>query len=272
MLLVQRQGLNCFQFPGLARVSGLFHGITTCFSVNNRVKQPFNIGLNCGDPCESVWDNRHRMLSAFAAGLGVFAHQEHGVQVAVWPDHLDQQGQTPIDPPFAHLKGDALVTSVSGHALVIQTADCQSVLLVDPIKRVAANVHSGWRGSVSNLLSGTIAVMKARWGCRPGDILGAIGPSLGPCCAEFIHYREEIPKHYWDYRIKNNHFDFWQISVDQLQGEGVPANQIEVSRICTRCNQHLFFSYRGNKHCGRFASLIGWSPVCQAGASLERLR
>ena len=257
MLLMQRQGLNYFQFPGLAQVPGLFHGITTCLSGNNQTRHPFNIGLDCGDPSESVWDNRHRMLSAFASGLGIFARQVHGVQVAVWPDHQDLQKSIPSGAPFVYLKGDALVTSVSGHALVIQTADCQSVLLVDPIKRVAANVHSGWRGSVSNLLSGTIAVMKSHWGCRPGDILGAIGPSLGPCCAEFIHYRREIPERYWPYRQHGDLFDFWQMSVDQLTAAGVPSKQIAASGICTRCNRHLFFSYRGEGGGqGRFASVI----------------
>jgi len=256
MLLVQHQELNYFQFPGLADVPGLFHGIMTRFSGHNQARHAFNIGLNCGEPFESVWANRHRMLAAFGAGYGVFARQVHGSQVAVWPDH---QRNKPTAGHDIYLEGDALATSVSGHALVIQTADCQSILLADPIKGVAANVHSGWRGSVHNLLADTITVMKARWGCRPENILCGIGPSLGPCCAEFVHYREEIPERYWDYRCKDNHFNFWQISADQLQAVGVLDSHIEESQICTKCNQHLFYSYRGNKQSGRFAALIGWS-------------
>lgn len=266
MLLVQYQGLNYFQFPGLAHVPGLFHGIMTRYSGHHQARQSFNLGLNCGEPKESVWDNRYRMLAAFGTGYGIFAHQVHGNRVAVWPDHAADKH---TGNHYANLEGDALATSVSGHALVIQTADCQSVLLADPIKGVAANVHCGWRGSIQNLLADAIAIMVARWDCRSGDILCGIGPSLGPCCAEFVHYREEIPEHYWDYRIKDNHFDFWQISTDQLQAAGVPGDHIEVSRICTKCNQHLFFSYRGNNQSGRFASLIGWSPTAQNRASSE---
>jgi copper oxidase (laccase) domain-containing protein len=38
---------------------------------------------------------------------------------------------------------------------------------------------------------------------------------------------------------------------------GVPAKNIESSRICTRCRAHEFFSYRSEKNTGRFAAVIG---------------
>lgn len=99
--------------------------------------------------------------------------------------------------------------------------------------------------------------MKSRYGCRAADVHAGIGPSLGPCCAEFKNYRSEIPRHLWDYRGPDDHFDFWAMSRDQLRQAGVPAGNIVSSRLCTRCRTDLFFSYRGEKVTGRFAALIG---------------
>ncbi|MDA8137102.1 MAG: polyphenol oxidase family protein, partial [Desulfobacteraceae bacterium] len=203
------------------------------------------------EPESEVWGRRRRVTALASAHVAVFAHQVHGAQVAVWEDGA----ATPDD--YVKLSGDALITSQWGAALFIQTADCQSVLLVDPVLRVVANIHSGWRGSIANVIGHTVDTMKRRFGCRPSDLRCGIGPSLGPCCAEFIHYRQEIPEKYWRYRYQENLFDFWRLSTDQLITAGVPLSQIELSGICTRCNQHLFFSYRGEgTGAGRFAAVI----------------
>jgi copper oxidase (laccase) domain-containing protein len=99
--------------------------------------------------------------------------------------------------------------------------------------------------------------MQQHFGCHPGAILAGIGPSLGPCCAEFINYKAEIPKEFWCYKDPDDHFDFWAISSDQLLNAGVLAKHIESSQICTRCRTDEFFSYRAEKTTGRFAAVIG---------------
>jgi purine-nucleoside/S-methyl-5'-thioadenosine phosphorylase / adenosine deaminase len=260
MRWVQEGDLRFLQFPALAAAEGVWHGIAARFSIDeDGGRTPLNLGLNCGDPEQRVWANRRRLIAAAGGQRAVFAHQVHGVQVGVW----EGQGHDGPDGEHAHiyLQGDALVTDVVGTVLVIQTADCQGVLLFDPVNRVVGNVHSGWRGSIRNVVGHTVHTMVDRYGCRPEHLLCAIGPSLGPCCAEFIHYRQEIPAHYWQYRRPGDVFDFWRLSVDQLLQAGVSAEQISISGICTRCNQHLFFSYRGEgKKAGRFASAIQLIP------------
>jgi hypothetical protein len=99
--------------------------------------------------------------------------------------------------------------------------------------------------------------MKQHFGCSPNDILAGIGPSLGPCCAEFINYETEIPKEFWGYKDSDDIFDFWAISFDQLMKAGVPERNIESSQMCTRCRTETFYSYRAEKTTGRFASVIG---------------
>jgi YfiH family protein len=245
--------MRFLQFPALAAAAGLWHGITARFTIEeNGSRTPLNLGLNGRDPDQRVWENRRRLIAAAGGRRAVFAHQVHGDEVGVW----DGQGFEGSDDHI-YLQGDALITDVPGAALVIQTADCQSVLLFDPVKRIVGNVHSGWRGSIRNVVGHTVQTMTDRYGSQPEQLLCAIGPSLGPCCAEFIHYRQEIPEPYWRYRRSGDLFDFWRLSADQLSQAGVPAGRITVSGICTRCNQHLFFSYRGEgKKTGRFASAI----------------
>ena len=51
---------------------------------------------------------------------------------------------------------DALISNQPGTALMIQQADCQAVLLFDPVNRAIGAVHNGWRGSVANIIAAAI--------------------------------------------------------------------------------------------------------------------
>ena len=136
---------------------------------------------------------------------------------------------------------DAVISDCPNIGLTISAADCQAVMLYDPSRKVIANIHSGWRGSIQNIIGHTVNKMVDVFGCRAAELFAGIGPSLGPCCAEFINYRDEIPELYWPYRISNNHFDFWAISRDQLIEAGLPGRQIETGGICTKCDTARFF-------------------------------
>lgn len=256
MRWVAHRGVRFLQFPALAEVPGVWHGICTRWAHDGDGRRlVLNIGMNNGDPGGDITANRRRMLTAAGGPTAVFARQVHGTEVAVWDPAAQAAARAP--DAWAALDGDALITATTGAALLIQTADCQSVLLADPARRVVANVHSGWRGSIRNIVGRTVRIMAQRFGCHPERLIAGVGPSLGPCCAEFIHYRREIPEAYWPYRLPGDHFDFWRITVDQLAAAGVPPEQVSVSGLCTRCNPGLFFSHRGEGAAtGRFAAVI----------------
>ena len=80
---------------------------------------------------------------------------------------------------------------------------------------------------------------------------------LGPCCAEFVNYRQEFPETMWHYKDNRHRFDLWHISSDQLQAAGISKANLYISKICTKCRTDLFFSYRAQTVTGRFASVIG---------------
>ncbi len=252
---LRRGDLPLLGFSHLAAQDDLQHAVTTRVGgVSSPSRQGFNLSFTGSADPETITANRRRLERVLAPGRLVFARQVHGTAVAA----LKQPVAGDRFPVVG--TADAIVTDRPGLLLTILVADCQAVMLFDPLRRVVANVHSGWRGSIANVIGATVAVMRRDYGCRPADILAGIGPSLGPCCAEFIHYRREIPRPLWAYRVSAHRFDFWALSRDQLTGAGLAADRIGIGRICTRCQTERFFSYRAGDKTGRFAAVIGMQP------------
>ena len=255
MIRTTQNGVSYYQFKNLAACSGIEHRI---FTRNGGHSQPpfasLNVCYGIGDTQKNVSANRSVISHTMATGRLVFVRQVHGCEIAVLGRNRKKRDNTSAGQAVI---ADALVTDLDGKNLVIQVADCQAVLLYEHARRVIANVHCGWRGSVQNIIGQTIEVMKQHFGCRASRIKAGIGPSLGPCCAEFINYRKEIPREFWRYMGLNAHFDFWSLSKDQMIQAGMAEINIEPSAICTRCHTDDFFSYRAARTTGRFAAVIG---------------
>lgn len=255
MILRNDNGAAYYQFEHLAAFPEINHGIFARTSGHSLA--PFgglNVSFAVGDDARRVERNRRLVARCMQAGKLAFARQVHGDAVLVVEDQVESASAA---NKSGGLTGDALVTAQSGRFLVVKVADCQPILMYDPRRRVVANVHCGWRGSVANVAGRTLAVMTERFSCDPRDVQAGIGPSLGPCCAEFLNYREEIPRELWSYRRDSRYFDFWAMSRDQLTRAGVPREQIHISGLCTKCRTDSFYSYRAEKKTGRFPAVIG---------------
>jgi YfiH family protein len=253
--LVNKKGVYFYQFSNLAKFSGIQHGIFT--RREGFSKEPFkslNVTSGIGDDEKNVHQNRRIISRCIEGAQLVFAEQVHGDNVLI----IDHNGKGEDHKnPAAPLVGDAMVTSLHQKFLTIQVADCQSVMMYESHRDVVANVHVGWRGSIKNIIARTLAVMESHFGCRADRITAGIGPSLGPCCAEFVNYQTEIPEKFWKYKNAYRHFDFWALSHDQLLAAGVLGENISKSMLCTKCHSDLFFSYRREGTTGRFAAVIG---------------
>lgn len=187
------------------------------------------------------------------------ANQLHGTRIYCRKEPLHEDLEVGVTSGC-----DGLITNQRGIGLMIQHADCQAVLLYDPEMGVIAALHCGWRGSVQGILSRGISLMASEFGCQAHDIHAVIGPSLGPCCAEFIHYQKELPEGFLPFMVSDNSFDFWQISHSQLTGQGLLAENIAAIGICTVCSPE-YFSYRRARRqtagiTGRNCSLIQLEP------------
>jgi hypothetical protein len=216
---------------------------------------PFT-SLNCsfgvGDQIEKVQTNRQMMKQSLGINLLVSARQVHGDQILRIQETPDNDQE--IDGI------DALMTNRKDVGLMIQHADCQAILLHDPVQSAIAAVHCGWRGSVLKIIEKTVTMMNASYQSRPEDIMASISPSLGPCCAEFINHRQELPVSFQAFQQRHNYFDFWKISRSQLMRAGLQPEKIRIAAICTCCSPD-FFSYRrarrkGDGITGRNCSII----------------
>ena len=251
MIKKKKNGVSFLQFPDLAKFSEIDHKIfTRDKGFSEGPCRSLNVSFNVDDNPDSVKLNRRLISDGFDGKNLLFINQVHGEKVLFF----SKNDKIPI---AGKITGDAMVTDRQGLFFGIQTADCQPILMYEPECGVVANIHSGWRGSIKNIIGSTVEVMKKKAGCRPDRIIAGIGPSLGPCCAEFINYKDEISEKFWHYKDKKDYFDFWSISCSQLCEAGVLYENISLSRLCTMCNPELFYSYRKNNVTGRFASVIG---------------
>lgn len=210
-----------------------------------------NTGLHVGDKKEDVSENLRRIEEQLKSKCPTWKNYTcslatHGKSIAT----------INLKTPREISGYDGLITSSTNMTLMMKFADCQIALLYDPIHHAAANIHSGWRGSVANIFKEGIVAMQSIFGSNPADLIACISPSLGPNEAEFIHYQTELPEEFWPYQIRPNYFDFWSITENQLQQAGILPHHIEIARISTHANPHDFFSHRRDKLTGRHAACI----------------
>lgn len=245
MRKIENQGCSYWQFNLLSNHPEIVHGSFTRYGGYSQGNfASLNTSYEVGDDPKAVTANQTKLRSLFGLQHLLSGKQHHSDIVQVI--------ETVHDPI---LPCDALVTALPNVGLLIKHADCQAALFYDPIKRVIAGAHAGWKGSVQKIFTKTIQTMQARFGTDPKDLLVAISPSLGPDSAEFIHYQKELPQSFWGYQVKPTYFDFWAISKDELQAAGVLPHHIEIASLCTK-NDVDSFSYRREKTTGRLASVI----------------
>ena len=265
MIKKRIKGVSFFQFPKLTGLADVRHGIFTRNAGESLgVYRSLNVSFGVGDDNRNVKQNRKNISRCIGGDDLVFIDQVHGTRVLTFKNE-SEVGMAVAADDFSEnshgfsdkLVGDAMVTNIRGKFLAMQVADCQSVLMYEPVRQVIANVHAGWRGSIKNIVGRTLKTMERKFGCCSRDLVAGISPSLGPCCAQFVNYQKEIPAMYWKYKDDRDHFDFWSLSRDQLCDAGVLIENIDVSQVCTKCDTSNFFSYRGENTTGRFASVIG---------------
>lgn len=185
------------------------------------------------------------------SGEVFFLRQVHGAKVVRPPW---------TEPPDA----DASLTDEAGALLAIETADCLPLLIVDPANRRVAAAHAGWRGTAARVAQEAVRSMVAA-GSKPGQLLVALGPAIGPCCYEVgadveVAFGEDSSKFFVPGPASRKHLDVVAVNRAQLEEAGVPSSQIESVNLCTRCRGDLFFSYRRDgANAGRMISVVGFS-------------
>jgi YfiH family protein len=254
MLQVNRASqITLLTSPELERVPGVVHA----FSTRRAEHSSFTLGPS---PSENpaVQLNRARFLAA--AGMPGWPllklKQIHSGIVRNMQDTLAAN-----DP----VEGDAAVTALKGAVLAIQTADCVPILLADRKGRAIGAIHAGWRGAASDIAHKTVRVLVEEYGLLASDIVAVIGPHNAACCYEV---GSDVVDAIGDPAVfvsrpgkSKLHLDLAAVNRKQLLKAGIPAEQIQVSTLCTSCRADLFYSYRREgSSTGRLLSIIGLTP------------
>ena len=154
-------------------------------------------------------------------------------------------------------EGDALVTARDGVPVSVRTADCYPLLLADGRNRAVAAVHAGWRGTAAHIVVRALEEMHRLYGTEATDVYAAIGPGIGACCYEV---GAEVARQFGLEHA--GRIDLAAINRRQLLDAGVAEHRIDVLGGCTKCDAHLFPSYRRDQlAAGRMVSYIGRNPV-----------
>ena len=158
--------------------------------------------------------------------------------------------------------GDALITDSVNTAVGVFTADCVPVLLFDKENKIVAAVHSGWRGTVKNIVLKTVVKMISGYGCKPENIIAYFGPHNRQCCYEVgTEVMEEFESNEAfrniDY-IKDSNISLVACITKQLLEADLISENINDVALCTFCSdEYKLHSYRkGQNNYGRMFSFI----------------
>ncbi|MGI6669334.1 MAG: peptidoglycan editing factor PgeF [Acetivibrionales bacterium] len=225
-----------------------------------------NLGFARNDSIENVYENFRLFCKSAGIDINslVCTRQVHGTRVCIVGEGDRGKGFPGNSDVLDGV--DGLVTTTPGVTMVTFHADCAPVFLFEPGIKAASLVHSGWRGTLGNIVSEAISIMKNIPGFNANRVMAVIGPSIGCCCFEVD---DEVYSLFFK-KFKNNAFykptpgGKWKIDLKgiiehELRLKGIPPENIHNSGICTKCRKDLFFSHRGDE--GKTGSLAAFMQI-----------
>lgn len=225
------------------RLGGVSEG---CFS-------SLNLSFDRGDDRAAVEENFRRMGEALGVRCEdmVLSQQTHTTNIRIVTDEDRGKGIT-RERDYTDI--DGLITNVPGICLVTTYADCVPLYFLDPVKKVIALSHSGWRGTVGKIGKKTVELMHDNFGSDPADILAAVGPSVCQDCYEVSadvtdRFKEVFDRSAWDelfYEKPDGKYqlDLWKANEKIFLEAGIREDHIAVTNVCTHCNSGILYSHR----------------------------
>jgi YfiH family protein len=229
----------------LDEVPGLVHGFTDRqggVSVGRYAS--LNMASKWGDDADAVVENRRRVAAAAGFDLArlVTVKQVHGAAVV----RAAVGGEA-----------DALWCTRDEQLVVgVLTADCVPVLVADREGTVALAIHSGWRGTVANVVGAAIAGLPV----APDRLVAAIGPCIEQAAFEV---GPEVAEQFDDALVDRSHakphVDLVAVVRRQLARAGITA--IDRVGACTHAHPDRWYSFRRDGGgIGQMLAFAGYAP------------
>ena len=252
LLAKEQNGVPFYAFPSIDSLSCVAHGVSTRLGgVREGIFASMNLSFTRGDDPEKVMENFRRFCGAIGvpAERTVISRQTHTTNVRCV---TEEDAGCGVVKERTYDDVDGLVTNVANLPLCTLYADCVPLFFADPVKKVVATSHSGWRGTVNQIGKETIKVMCDTYGCRVEDIRAGIGPSIGVCCFEVDQpvYDAFLTLPFFDEACGTPdgngkyHIDLWVVNRRILLKAGIREENLSVTDVCTRCHPETLWSHR----------------------------
>jgi YfiH family protein len=235
------------ELPGWRARFGVAAGITM------RGPDPgrgFDLGLWTEAPVGEVmgrWRALRQADAAFAAVI--LGHQVHGAQVE-W--HEAARGWVQLEGVDGH------ATGTPGLLLTVTLADCIPVYLADPVRRVIALLHAGWRGTASGILARGVELLRSRGGSVAEDITMHCGVGICGACYEV---GAEVMA---GCGLAHEGLGPWHADLREVlreQGRALGLRDISTSQWCSAHDRPRFYSHRASGgRDGRMVAYLGLTP------------
>ena len=182
-----------------------------------------NVSVTVGDERAAVMQNLALIKDAMYGNPTAWVRQVAG-------DEVLQVGGA----GFAG-EGDALLTDVSGLALVVAVADCVPVALVGETE--VGMVHSGWRGTISGITGKAVQALGG------GKVRAYIGPCIRRCCYEVSEdLAGRFAERFGPGVVSGRNLSLPAAIEVDLEEQGV--EEVYDLGLCTGCRPDLFYSHR----------------------------
>lgn len=257
---IKQNGIEYLQFKRLLEYPNLKHAFTL---------KPLNFAgiLDYEEKKELVKQSNQKICQALKIdATNIYRpEQMHTGNVEV----VEKQKPGIFTKDFKNI--DALVTNQKEKILELAFADCMPLLFFDPVKKVIANTHSGWKGTVQLIGKNTVEKMISCYQCCPSDIICCIGPTIRKChfevgedvkdifCNQFKD-KMDINNYIIKTKIENKkkyYIDTVEINKQILLNMGLKEENIIDSKICSVCSEKQIHSYRAHgKEAGRNVTIM----------------
>lgn len=257
----------------MEKYPGLVTGITTKKGGSSTgFFENLNMGFHVGDLKEAVCSNRNKLanLIQFPVKHWVGAEQTHETLIRNITSADRGFGADSYENAFNGT--DGFYTDEEGILLTLCYADCVPLFFIAPEYRMIGAAHAGWKGTVNEIAQ----KMVEKWGeegILPNQIFVTIGPSICEKCyivndyvINFVEKSlvdvEEKPYNL----IKEGQYtlDLRKLNKIILLKACVPEENIQMTKLCSSCDQFEFFSHRRDQgKTGRMLSYIGWKETTE---------
>ena len=184
---------------------------------------------------------------------------EHTNNVKVISEYMEIERPSLYGQNFKET--DGLIMRLEEIPIMSTNADCNLILLYDPVKKVFANVHAGWRGTFGKIIQNAVQKMQKEYGSDSKNIISCLCPSIRKChfevesdvaelCIKNFEYTGRLEEIIEKGEVKEGRQKFYidtvLINKILLEEMGVVEENIIDPGICSVCNSNKIHSRRAD--------------------------